>query len=779
MISTLLTKKTPKLLTLALIASSAFACPIFAETAAQAPEVSVSISAKADVLIARSEFAAYRGWLKYLEFRVKFDAEKFGADSEQAKASLARLDDWTAKIEADPNIISKLRGVQEWAYESEADGSGQPFKINIPTDYSPANPTPVSLYCHGYSGNHMEHSSGWTAHAGGFDVAVLGRARGGFYMSLSEADVLDVVKYVKGHWNIDERRVRINGGSMGGFASFWLAARHPDIWASARPDCGFAFRAPISNLVITPVYSLHSKDDPVVSIALDDGPLKHLIDIGGSVTYEETNGFGHAVWDFTEGNARASEWESRQVRANFSDARYIDYTALDGMADKAWWAEVAEWGAMDRPAHFILNAAADNTLYAKLDNIARLRMDIANSPFDGTRDMRVSVNGGIAFTIPAPLPEDIEIEQGTNGWEASKESAALPYRLHTTGGAAMVYDGSPLLIVYGTHGTVEENAAMLVAATAASKSPNASWPDDDIDRSGTDKVSHYQNLYGNLRTKTDVDVTEDDLALCNVVIIGTEKENSVAAKLSGKLPAKFDGGKIVLTDGESYAAKDNALGLVYHNPISSDRLILWFASEDASFYKTGAVLPQIMAAASGVDLVIMNANMPTVVTAKAFNSRWEWIQDCNNSSLIPNNCCDEKGMAELISTAIAKASHADFGISIRTFRQLNRAIPAFSATSSVTHYSDIAKLLYNRPIYNISLTGAQVLDMMAKLNANTLHTFDISPNFKASEIDTTKVYKIAVIEEDLWSVPVTGFLPDNSEWTGAYASDAITNAAKN
>jgi hypothetical protein len=50
---------------------------------------------------------------------------------------------------------------------------------------------------HGYSGNHIEHSDGMASHPGSFEVAVLGRSRGGGYRALSEADVLQVVDYVR------------------------------------------------------------------------------------------------------------------------------------------------------------------------------------------------------------------------------------------------------------------------------------------------------------------------------------------------------------------------------------------------------------------------------------------------------------------------------------------------------------------------------------------------------------------------------------------------------
>ena len=88
--------------------------------------------------LARPELKDYRGWLKFLRYEAETAVARHGADSNDAREKIARLKDWMQRIDADPNLLGKLRGVQEWAYESPVDGTGQPFKIMIPTDYDPA-----------------------------------------------------------------------------------------------------------------------------------------------------------------------------------------------------------------------------------------------------------------------------------------------------------------------------------------------------------------------------------------------------------------------------------------------------------------------------------------------------------------------------------------------------------------------------------------------------------------------------------------------------------------
>ena len=55
-----------------------------------------------------------------------------------------------------------------------------------------------------------------------------------------------------------------------------------------------------------------------------------------------------------------------------------------------------------------------------------------------------------------------------NAWTTVAALPASAIRMHTPGGPIQVYDGSPLLIVYGTHGDAATQAALRTAAEAAS-----------------------------------------------------------------------------------------------------------------------------------------------------------------------------------------------------------------------------------------------------------------------------------------------------------------------
>jgi pimeloyl-ACP methyl ester carboxylesterase len=253
-------------------------------------------------------------------------------------------------------------------------------------------------------------------HPGSFDVSVLGRSRGGRYRALSEADVLHVLDYIATHWVVDLDRVHLNGGSMGGGGTFWLGSRYPQRFASGRTVCGYASDKPLGNLLTFPIYATHSDDDWTVPVLHSRGPIAKLRALGGNATLDETTGYGHAAWNYAAGNARADAWYVKQVRPPSHEVKRLDFTALDGSARRAFWAEVTEWGRAPTPAHFTLEATAPNHLEARLQNIARLTLRLSEAPIDPKLPLRVSIAGAPALRLPAPLPSSIVLAQGQGSW---------------------------------------------------------------------------------------------------------------------------------------------------------------------------------------------------------------------------------------------------------------------------------------------------------------------------------------------------------------------------
>ena len=728
--------------------------------------------------LARPDLAAYRGWIRYLACAADTAAARHGADSREAADARARLGDWVGRITADPGLLATLTGVQEWAYESPVDDSGQPFKLAIPTDYDPAHPAPLSVYLHGYSGNHLEHATGMASHPGGFEMSVLGRGRGGGYRALSEADVIQAIAYVQTHWAVDPDRIHLNGGSMGGGGTYRLGARFPHLWASGRPSCGFASHLPIGNLITFPVYATHSDDDWTVAVIQDRGPLARLRELGGQAILDETTGYGHEVWNYAEGNARGTAWEQFQVRPDSRHVRHIDYTALDGGAVRGWWAEVAEWGPAPKPARFILTAGEDNTLFAGLTNVARLRLRLAEAPFDRSQPLQVVVNGRLPITLPAPLPDTVVVALAARVASFECAPPPQPWRLHTPGGALLLYEGEPLLIIYGTRGTDAARRAMRAAAIAASKSPYPGWLDDSGE-AGSDGVPHSQNLYGRLSTKADTEVTDADIARCHLVLIGTAAENTVVARLADRLPVRFAGGAITCDDGVAFPAGGRALGLVHYNPLAPGRLIFWVAADSPAAYAANSPIPALMggddgsrtATVCGADLLVMDTAAPTLVAARSFDSRWHWTPGRKDSPLLPARIRTHRDYAAMVGAAILRAVDADFAI-VRGYGPLDS--PA--VTPGVTRAADVEPLFYWVPMETAEMSGAEIMDFVRKVTTagDPPLTVCQAPHLRTGAIRPDHRYRIAIPYDAIGRFTAIGEMaPGHSRHPDLTVGDAV------
>lgn len=716
-------------------------------------------------VLARSDLAAYHGLVKYLQFRAEHAHARAPSDPGAQAEAERRLLDLSQRILDNPKLLAELRGIHEWAYLSPVDGSGQPFKLNIPSDYDPKKPTPLALLMHGYSGNHLEHTLDMQPHPSYFEAAVLGRTRGAGFRGLGEADVRQVLGYLEQHFNIDRRRVHLGGGSMGGDGAYWLAARTPHRFASLRVACGWASDKPLGNLLTVPVYALHSDDDFNVPVLHSRGPLAWLQKFGAPVVYEEVTGYGHGVWLFAEGVARATQWFQQQTAPNSKEVTALDFTALDGDARRSFWAEVHEWGPEPKPARFVLKAAPGNLLKATLHNIQRLRLELRQAPFDPSAKLAVEIGGSIVAELEPPLPAVAYLEHTGAEWRLHTRVPEAPFRLHTPGGANQLYNGEPLLIVYGTRGTQAEQHAMRDAAEAARRSSTARWEVPSTDR-GSDGVPHNQNLYGELETKSDIEVNADDIARKHLVLIGTASQNAVVARLSARLPVAVNPDGVTFSDGVAVPGSDRALGLLHYNPEAPSRLLFWVAAQDASAYAAGFLIPELMARPIGADAIVTRISTPTLVMTRSFDSRWRWT---NTGSTAPiDTAIDTRQELEAsIAAAIRQLTHAPFALAGWSFP--SGSLPHLAGT---TRLRDLVPLFYYEPIGVMELSGKELLAAERALRQRSGPRLVPAPD--PGVIDPARTYSVAVIWEQLFAFgEITRLAPKSYRVEGQSVADAL------
>ena len=743
--------------------------------------------------------AEYAGWMDYLIREAEKKLEKLTSEEEDPGtttladdlAAAADLHDWTKRIAADADVLSKMTGTVAWAYMSEVDGSGQPFTIRIPSNYTPDQPCPLQIHLHGSGGLHSDVSQYVKAEDGVFYLFPQGRGRSCGYGALAEVDVLDAIDYVKAHWSIDPDRVRVSGHSMGGGGTFTMATRHPDLFACARPEAGYGLGMPVRNMLHVPTYNLHSRDDYAVVVSFSTPAVDRLAEYGGSAIHDECDGVGHNTGKYEEGYERGSRWRVRHTRPDYVNR--VHYTALDELARGAYWVEVSEWGFEGRPATIDANMNSDNTLYLGLDNVNAAKIDLVAARTDRDKTLMVAVNRRSIYEVAAPLPETLFVIRTAEGWLVTGKKPEEPReRLHFPGGAMALFHGEPLMVVWGTGGDEKINKAIYDVAQVARRCSNPNWQKWEQLIAG---YPRNRMLYGELAGKPDSEVTADDMARYNLLLIGTKEQNSVVARMAGAFPVQVINGEVQTDDGFSWPFKDRAIGLLFYNPLVPKRLVYWVASEAAEFYQPGTALMGRQGwNPAPPDLMILGVTDSEYVAGRRFDSRWHWLPGYGESPKIPKRSCSVKDSALLYADCMTRACGADFALIGSAWKSKR---PAFAAGE--TRLQDLLALEYYHPIGLIEFTGAELIEasnaldeLAAKRRENRqkerkaavekgetppddpLHTLQFVPSVRFRRIDPKRNYRIVLSPWEIGGfIQGTHIVPDRFSITGSTMMETL------
>lgn len=191
-----------------------------------------------------------------------------------------------------------------------------PYRVYVPSKYDASRPTPLVMALHGLGGTEDSFFDSYQqlppklAEQHGFLMAApLGFRVDGAYGSgilgaadassrrrreYSEKDVLDVLRLMKAHYNVDASRVYLIGHSMGAIGSWYLGAKYPDIWAALGPFSGTGSPSMAEQMKRIPQIVVHGDADPTVSVEGSRAMVAALKKAGGTVTYIEVPGGNHS-----------------------------------------------------------------------------------------------------------------------------------------------------------------------------------------------------------------------------------------------------------------------------------------------------------------------------------------------------------------------------------------------------------------------------------------------------------------------------------------------------
>jgi predicted peptidase len=114
---------------------------------------------------------------------------------------------------------------------------------------------------------------------------------------------------------VDKNRIYLTGLSMGGYGSWDLSMRRPEMFAAVVPICGGGDEREAKRIINVPIWAFHGSVDPAVPVERSRSMIEALKEAGGSPKYTEYKGVGHDSWTpaYTDPNG-VMPWMFEQVK---------------------------------------------------------------------------------------------------------------------------------------------------------------------------------------------------------------------------------------------------------------------------------------------------------------------------------------------------------------------------------------------------------------------------------------------------------------------------------
>jgi predicted peptidase len=114
--------------------------------------------------------------------------------------------------------------------------------------------------------------------------------------------VLEILEKVQADYSIDSRRLYVTGISLGGYGTWDIIGRRPEMFAAAVPICGGGNTSKAPLMVKTAIWAFHGDKDELVNVSESRRMITAIRNARGDPKYTEYKGVGHNSWEraFTE-----------------------------------------------------------------------------------------------------------------------------------------------------------------------------------------------------------------------------------------------------------------------------------------------------------------------------------------------------------------------------------------------------------------------------------------------------------------------------------------------
>jgi predicted esterase len=197
----------------------------------------------------------------------------------------------------------------------DSSGNTLPYRLFLPPGYDePGAEFPLMLFLHGAGERGDDNTAQVLSHIDGLIDATQSERfasfllapqapAGGSWSNFGSADnlnistelVTQVISLLESQYQIDPSRRYVTGLSMGGFGTFDLIAKRPDMFAAAAPMSGGGDSSRAADMADIPMWAFHGAADTTVHPSATRVVIQALVDIGSDPIYLETRG-PHSIW---------------------------------------------------------------------------------------------------------------------------------------------------------------------------------------------------------------------------------------------------------------------------------------------------------------------------------------------------------------------------------------------------------------------------------------------------------------------------------------------------